>query len=564
MSNSPKKLRVGLLLGSTRVSAWVARMVDLIRADGHAEIVLLIVDASPPAPPAAGMASRFRRDPKRTLQQMFRRVLEMLIQRIGQGAITLPDAFAPVDLAAQLPSVPQVSVVPTRTLWSDRFSDSEIAAIRMHEVDVLIRIGFRILRGDILKAARHGVWSFHHGDNDVNRGGPPGYWESMESWPTTGCTLQVLSEDLDNGQILDKTWAGTITSSVMENNRSTYWKSLSMIPRQLGALHRIGAERYFANARAAFPHPQWYSSRLYRSPDNAELLRLLGIRFVRRIKRALEARLGFDQWIMLVHSSQSLSMSLWRYKRLTPPKDRFWADPFLLVNGGRTWLYFEELMFATQRGHISVAELKPDGTMLEPQRALVTDHHLSYPFVFQYEGGIYMVPESRGDRCVPLYRCVEMPHRWEKVGNLMDDVDAVDATLHFHDGRWWMFVNMIVNRGASSCDELFLFHADNPLGREWTPHPMNPIVSDARRARPAGKLFVHDGRLYRPSQDCSHRYGWGLNLNWVETISPVDYVEHLVSRAEPGWAPDVRATHTFNREGPLHVVDAEIRRSRWV
>ncbi len=43
--------------------------------------------------------------------------------------------------------------------------------------DVLIRCGKGILRGDILYAARHGILSFHHADNRINRGGPPGFWE---------------------------------------------------------------------------------------------------------------------------------------------------------------------------------------------------------------------------------------------------------------------------------------------------------------------------------------------------------------------------------------------------
>jgi hypothetical protein len=538
-------------------------MVEQIQSSDHSEIVLMVIDASPPEAPASSLPTRLRRDPKALMQQVVRRVIEAVDRRLTQVAPELPDAFASVDMVALLPSAAQVRVVPKRTLWSDRLSDGEIAEIRQHDVDVLLRIGFRILRGEILRVARHGVWSFHHGDNDVNRGGPPGYWEAMQSWSATGCTLQVLSEDLDNGVVLGKTWSGTIATSVADNNRSTYWKSLSLIPRQLQALQRKGAQQFFDDARAAHAHPQWYSNRLYRAPDNGELFRLVGQRLVARVRRSVAARLGFDQWIMLVHSSESLSMSLWRYKRLVPPKDRFWADPFLLTHEGRTFLYFEELMFATQRGHISVAEMLPDGRMLAPQQALVTDHHLSYPFVFAHEGQVYMVPESRGDRCIPLYRCVEMPHRWEKVGNLMDDVDAVDATLYLHEGRWWMFVNMIENRGGSSCDELFLFHADSPLSREWAPHPLNPVVSDVRSARPAGKLFMHEGRLYRPSQDCSHRYGWGLNLNWVETLTTEAYAERPVSRAEPSWAPDVLATHSFNREGPLHVVDAQIRRSRW-
>jgi hypothetical protein len=126
-----------------------------------------------------------------------------------------------------------------------------------------------------------------------------------------------------------------------------------------------------------------------------------------------------------------------------------------------------------------------------------------------------------------------------------------------------LFVNLVENRGGSSCDELFLFHRTDLLSGDWTPHPMNPVVSDVRQARPAGKVFRHEGRLYRPSQDCSHRYGYGLNLNWIETLTPDTYRERVVSRATPDWAPDLRAVHTFNREGRWHIADAQIRRSRW-
>jgi hypothetical protein len=209
-----------------------------------------------------------------------------------------------------------------------------------------------------------------------------------------------------------------------------------------------------------------------------------------------------------------------------------------------------------------VIEVDAKGKPGPAMPVLVTDHHLSYPFVFEHEGQTYMVPESRSDNCVPLYRCVEFPLRWEKVMNLMEGVAAVDATLHFQNGRWWLFANMVENRGGSSCDELYLFHAPTFATQDWTPHPLNPIVSDVRRARPAGRLFERDGRLYRPSQDCSHRYGWGLNLNVVEQLDEQNYSERVVTKAEPDWAPDVVATHTYSSAGRLNVVDAQIRRRR--
>ena len=563
MALEAPKLRIGLLVGGMTVPAWVAHMVERIASEGHAEIVLLVVDASPPGATGTPLLQRLKKDPVQALDGIAQRLLTRAIERLGQAKPSWPNVFQAVDLNATFGSVPRLDVVPRRTQWSDRFEDRDVEAVKAANLDVLVRIGFRILRGGILQAARSGIWSFHHGDNDVNRGGPPGYWESMTDWAVTGCTLQILSEDLDNGLVLDKTWAQTIHGSVADNNRSTYAKSSSMLPRALARLHRLGREAFIEQSRAARPHPQWYSSRLYRAPETRELAALLAHRLVRRIKRIVRSRTGFDQWILLVHASDAMSLSFWRYKRLVPPKDRFWADPFLWTHAGKTWVYYEELMYDTNRGHISVAELTPEGRMVDARPAVVEPHHLSYPFVFAHEGQTYMVPEARSDRCVPLYRCVEMPHRWEKIGNLMDKVDAVDATLHFEDGRWWLFVNMIENKGGSSCDELFLFHREDLLTGAWTPHPMNPIVSDVRQSRPAGKIFRHEGRLYRPSQDCGHRYGYGLNLCWIETLTPDTYKESVVSRATPSWAPDLRALHTFNREGRLHIADAQIRRSRW-
>ncbi len=109
---------------------------------------------------------------------------------------------------------------------------------------------------------------------------------------------------------------------------------------------------------------------------------------------------------------------------------------------------------------------------------------------------VYMVPESREKRVVSLHRAVEFPHRWQLVKNLMEEVDAVDATLLRHEGRWSLFANIVENPGASSFDELFLFSSDDLLTGSWTPHPCNPIVSDVRRARPAGRLFERDGELF--------------------------------------------------------------------
>ena len=84
----------------------------------------------------------------------------------------------------------------------DRFSAEDIIALANLKLDLIIRLGFGILRGDVLSCARLGVLSFHHGDNRINRGGPPGFWEVYLRQDTTGFVIQKLTEELDGGLVL--------------------------------------------------------------------------------------------------------------------------------------------------------------------------------------------------------------------------------------------------------------------------------------------------------------------------------------------------------------------------
>jgi hypothetical protein len=167
-----------------------------------------------------------------------------------------------------------------------------------------------------------------------------------------------------------------------------------------------------------------------------------------------------------------------------------------------------------------------------------------------------MIPESAANRSVELYRCVEFPLRWEFMHNLMHDVLAYDSTLVHHDGLWWLFANVKQHTGTSSWDELCLFYSNTPISNDWTPHPMNPIISDVRSARPAGAFFKKDGDLYRPSQDSSNRYGYALKVNKVIKLTKTVYVEETMKSILPDKDRSIRGIHTINRANNLVVIDA--------
>ena len=238
---------------------------------------------------------------------------------------------------------------------------------------------------------------------------------------------------------------------------------------------------------------------------------------------------------------------------LEPPRDRFWADPFPLQRGDNYYIFFEEFLYDKRKAHISVMEMDASGECGEPQKILELDHHLSYPFIFAWNGETFMIPESKQAKCVSLYRCVSFPHRWELDRVLLDNVQAVDSTVHEYGGLWWLFCN-IGGTHFPSNDELHLFWAPSPLG-PWHAHTRNPVKTDVKSARPAGKLIQKNGSLYRPAQDCSVRMGGAISVNRILRLSEEEYEEVEVSRIEPTWRKGLLGVHTVNQAGRLTLLD---------
>jgi hypothetical protein len=160
-----------------------------------------------------------------------------------------------------------------------------------------------------------------------------------------------------------------------------------------------------------------------------------------------------------------------------------------------------------------------------------------------------------------LYEATEFPWKWRKKQILLSGVEGHDATLIEHGGKWWMFLAQ-PTRAGWPCEELFLYMADSPLG-PWSPHPMNPIKSDVRNLRPAGRLFVKDGKLIRPAQDCSVRYGYAIAINEVTALDAATYSEREISRIEPCWRRGLLGNHTLNSEGGMTVIDGLRQRLRF-
>lgn len=548
LSESPVgPLRVGLLVDSLTQTAWVERALRRVLETGTGEFCLVVRNATP-GTPKAGRLSTWWRNRGQLLLAAYMRL-------DGRRFKADPDPFAPVDLTSLLGSVDRIDVVPALTRSSDEITEADLEKIRGAELDVIVRLGFRILRGGILNAARLGVWSYHHGDNRRYRGGPPGFWEVIEGEPVTGTILQRLTDSLDDGDVLYRSWGSTNIYSVARNRPEVYWKSSEFLHR---ALRRVQL-RLLPDHREA--PPLAYSHRLYVAPTNAQMAAGLSRLAVRRLGAKWRALTSKEQWYLAYRRRPGLpdehrdpDLSPFRFKAMLPPADRYWADPFPIRVQGAYYVLFEDYRYATSLGVISAIEMGPKGPVGDSQVVLNPGYHLSYPFVFSWRGEQFLMPETADVSRVELYRAVKAPYEWTLESVVIQGMPLADCTLAEIGGRWWMFATSAVP-GASWWDELHLFHATSPLG-PWTPHRLNPVVSDVRTARPAGGLFRRGDDWYRPSQDSSGGYGSATNIQRIVRLDDHGYEEETVTRLLPQWQPGLNGVHTVNALGGLTVIDA--------
>ena len=294
-----------------------------------------------------------------------------------------------------------------------------------------------------------------------------------------------------------------------------------------------------------------------------ELSKLTFSNLKRSLKFRIENKIYFDQWILLFHFGKSRDFkSLEKFDKIIPPKDRFWTDPHIFFKNNIYYIFFEEYFYKNKKGHISLIKMDEKGNYSNPTKILEEPFHLSYPFIFEYQGELYMVPETHSKKTIQTYRCTKFPEKWEFHKILFKNIDAVDSTIFFHDDKWWMFTG-IASNGNLNWDHLCLFYSEDPLSCNWIPHLKNPITSDKRNSRPAGGIFINNGSLFRPAQNSSdEEYGKGIVINQIELLNEREYLEEKIDSIEPSWDKDVKGIHTINSVNKLTIFDAKLRLKR--
>lgn len=455
--------------------------------------------------------------------------------------------FASVDLSDELNSVKQIECGVREDGFSEYFFKDDVDEIKSHNLDFILRFGFGIIRGEILKVPNYGVWSFHHGDERKYRGGPSCFWEIYNDDPVTGSILQRLTDRLDGGIILKRGFFATKSSYA--NNKENVNFGTTEWPAQV-AIDILNGQAGYVN-----DPPTNSDAPIYRSPSPSQIL-LYNLKRWKSL--GASALSGINHWnIGIIQGCISNSLDGDYAPEINwysyPKNDGFLADPFPINIGGNKYIFFEDYSYISKKGKISYIKY-PEGF---EKGNLKTAHeepfHLSYPYLFKQDSVIYATPDN-GDNKVVLYE-VKKPSYWKKEKVLLEDDKGIsDPTIINYNSTWWLFCT----KHPYNNSKLYVYYSDELKG-EWLPHKQNPVKTDVRSSRPGGTPFVNNNKLYRPAQCSSGEYGSKIAINYVRKLTPTQYIEEKVSEISPSESCSYDGMHTLSSQGDITLIDRKKR-----
>ncbi|WP_348799479.1 glucosamine inositolphosphorylceramide transferase family protein [Flavobacterium adhaerens] len=181
------------------------------------------------------------------------------------------------------------------------------------------------------------------------------------------------------------------------------------------------------------------------------------------------------------------------------------ADPFLIKEGKRTYLFMESIVDG--KGEIWVSEIK-NKKILNPKLVLKSNFHFSYPNVFREKDEFYLIPETSQNKMVTLYKAEKFPYKWLIKKNLNEGNSFVDTNLLVLDGVYYWFTFDLELKKTR------LFFSES-LEANWNEHPKSKFDCN----RNAGNFIRTKDRILRPVQVSEKKYGEGVALMIVTKIS---------------------------------------------
>ena len=210
-----------------------------------------------------------------------------------------------------------------------------------------------------------------------------------------------------------------------------------------------------------------------------------------------------------------LDSDLLSFDRIPFDEHYWYADPILVSHEGTDYLFMESFDMRTQLGSIACARFDEAGVLSRPKVIIQEKYHMSFPMVFSWNGQLYMIPETCGNRSLNLYRCRGNMEQWELEVSFPVEEKLVDTAVVTCSGDRVEIITAAL-------------HPQDPLRCRWQKYEIRKeregyrlVAEEAFNARDAygygyrmaGSLIRENGRVILPAQVSTEvDYGAWMNL----------------------------------------------------
>ncbi len=537
-------LKIGILIKEFEaLENWELRIINHIKKDPNLELTLLVISSL-----------KNKKVKKYSLSNFFWK-----IQVSFEKSRYLKDKefLNKEQIINYLNTIPTIVLNPVKLEGTSVFDDEDVENIKNYNLDILLKHSFKNLSGDIITAAKNGIWCLHQNDYKNKISKPTGFLEVLHKTPVVSVSLIQLTKNRNKINIIDKAYFNRHRYSFVETNFNILESSISLLFKNLKKIQN-------GNGLKVKEEDVRYNEN-FKLPTLLEVFKYqlnYYTSFGKGFFKQLSSKFGSQEasWTLFIGKGNFLDADLSSLQSVKKPKNEFWADPFLFEYKKEMYVFFEKFPYATQKGIISCGRIEGNA-LVEVIDVLDLEYHLSYPFIFEEEGEIYMMPETNANNRLEIYKCCQFPNKWELFNSAFEGEKVADSFFYTDNlNQKWLFLNKSNNIGTSLDNELYIYKVDSINLNKITPHKQNPIYIDARMARNGGAIFEYNNELYRPSQrNVDGVYGKSLNINKIDKLTLDEYSEITVRIVEPNFQNGIKSIHHLHQIKNMFVFDAALK-----
>ena len=442
----------------------------------------------------------------------------------------------------------KIEVYPqsTRSKFSFKASDSSINKIKEEEFDLLLRFNKKIIRGELLTITNFGVISMHHGSDLNYRGGPSGFWEVYNSDNKSGYIIQQLTEELDNGNILFRGFISTQKTWLL-NKAELNLRSFFYLKKLI-----IEISKTFNLPKFLVNYP--YSKNLNTDPTISEMIKYL-FRKYKNKQESKKFKNAGNRYLVGYQETEWGSLNYRNANFIDNPENKFLADPFIISKNNKNYCFLESYDYLLDKGTIDVYELTKNNSNFLGT-AIEEEFHLSFPYLFETENEIYLIPESSKNRDIRIYKSTEFPLKWKLEKVIIDDIDASDSIILYHDNLWWLLTNVDELGLGDHNYQMNIYYSNNLLSKDWKPHKLNPVILNPSYGRNGGFL-KKDENLFRVAQKYgfNQKYGEGITIRKIQELTKDSYVEEEIALYDNFYSDSILGSHHLASNNVFTVFD---------